>query len=175
MCKHHKCKSCTGHISHRLISVSAAKVKVKLSLGLTKYHATKTNKWVEVWVHAFLMSGLHEGDWLASRPDHFTSGEKAPGTHRIGGWAGPKTGLDAAMKRKIPVPCREPNPYRPARGLFTVLTELPRHLRYCINLQRLDFFSSPPRPDQLWDPPSIPSNGYRVKPAGSWSWPLASI
>jgi hypothetical protein len=41
------------------------------------------------------------------------------------------------------------------------------------------FFSSQ-RPDRLWDPPSLPSNGYRScfprgKAAGVWSWPLTFI
>jgi hypothetical protein len=35
------------------------------------------------------------GEWSASRPGHFASGERAPGTHWIGGWVGPRTGLDA--------------------------------------------------------------------------------
>jgi hypothetical protein len=39
--------------------------------------------------------------------------ERAPGTHRIGGWMGPKAGLDAVAKRKIPTPCRESNPRTP--------------------------------------------------------------
>jgi hypothetical protein len=38
-----------------------------------------------------------------------------------------------------------------------------------------DFFSYPPRPDQLWDPPSFLFNGYRgsfpgVKAVGAWSY-----
>jgi hypothetical protein len=34
--------------------------------------------------------------------------------------------LDAVAKRKIPRPCRESNPGRPARSLVTILTELLR-------------------------------------------------
>jgi len=30
--------------------------------------------------------------------------ERAPGTHWIGDWMGPKAGLDAVVKRKIPRP-----------------------------------------------------------------------
>jgi hypothetical protein len=39
-------------------------------------------------------------EWSASRPGRFTPGERAPGTHSIGGWVGPKTGLDDVEKRK---------------------------------------------------------------------------
>jgi hypothetical protein len=40
-------------------------------------------------------------------------------------------------------------------------------------------FSSPCRPDRLWSPPNLLSNGYRGlfsvgKAAGAWSWPLTS-
>jgi len=33
--------------------------------------------------------------------------ERAPGTHWIGDWVGPRTGLVAVVKRKIPSPRRE--------------------------------------------------------------------
>jgi hypothetical protein len=31
----------------------------------------------------------------------------------IGGWVGPRAGLDAVLKRKIPSPCRKSNPNHP--------------------------------------------------------------
>jgi len=40
----------------------------------------------------------------ASRPGRFTPRERAAGTHQIGGWVGPRDGLDAVVKRKIPIP-----------------------------------------------------------------------
>jgi hypothetical protein len=43
-------------------------------------------------------------DWSelsASRPYRFTLGETAPGTHWIGGWVGPRAGVEAMEKRKI--------------------------------------------------------------------------
>jgi hypothetical protein len=46
----------------------------------------------------------------------FTPWEKAPGTQWIGGWVGPRAGLDAVEKRKISCPCWESNPGRPSRG-----------------------------------------------------------
>jgi hypothetical protein len=57
-----------------------------------------------------LTSALDEGEWSASRLGRFTSTEKVPGTHWIGGWVGARTGLDAAVKKKIPSPRRESNP-----------------------------------------------------------------
>jgi hypothetical protein len=35
---------------------------------------------------------------------------KVPGTHWIGGWMGPRAGLDAGEKRGISYPCRKPKP-----------------------------------------------------------------
>jgi hypothetical protein len=56
----------------------------------------------------FLTSALDEGEWPASRPCRVT-----PGTHLIGGWVNPRTGLDHMEKRKI-LQCRESNPWRVA-------------------------------------------------------------
>jgi hypothetical protein len=74
------------------------KVEVKLSLCLTKHHAMKTYGW----------SG-----GIASRPRRFTPREIAPGTHRIGGWLGPRAGLYTVSKSKIPSLRRESNPDYP--------------------------------------------------------------
>jgi hypothetical protein len=56
---------------------------------------------------------LDGGEWSASRPGRFTSRERAPGTHWIGGWVGPRAVLDAVVKRKIPSLCPESNPRTP--------------------------------------------------------------
>jgi hypothetical protein len=45
--------------------------------------------------------GIVGGEWSASRLGRFAPGERAPGTHRIGGWVGPRSGLEAAEKRKF--------------------------------------------------------------------------
>jgi hypothetical protein len=39
--------------------------------------------------------------------------ERAPGTHWIEGWVGPRAILDTMAKRKIPSPRRELNPKTP--------------------------------------------------------------
>jgi hypothetical protein len=83
-----------------LTSLLILKVKVKLSLcfnwaphhegvlGEVKYSSTHS-----------LTSALDGGEWSASRPGRFTPKERAPGTHWIGGWAGPTGVLDAVVKR----------------------------------------------------------------------------
>jgi hypothetical protein len=48
-----------------------------------------------------MTSALVGGEWSASRLGRFTPGEKAPVTHWIGGWVGPRTGLDDMEKRKF--------------------------------------------------------------------------
>jgi hypothetical protein len=42
----------------------------------------------------FLNWALAGGEWSFSRPGRFTPGERAPGTHWIGGWVDPIAGLD---------------------------------------------------------------------------------
>jgi hypothetical protein len=64
---------------------------------------------------SFLISALDGDEWLASRAGRFAPGELAPCTHWIGGWTGPRDGLDTMKKRKI-LRCWESNPDRPARG-----------------------------------------------------------
>jgi hypothetical protein len=57
-------------------------------------------------------SSLAGGEWSVSRHGRFTPGERAPGTHWIGGWVGPRAGLDDMEKKKILVPTgtRIPDP-----------------------------------------------------------------
>jgi hypothetical protein len=52
-----------------------------------------------------LISAIVGGEWSASNPGHFTSGEIESGTYCIGGWVGCRVDLDAVEKRKIlPMP-----------------------------------------------------------------------
>jgi hypothetical protein len=44
---------------------------------------------VDAYFHVFFTSALVAGERSASRPGRFT-----PGTHWIGGWVGPRAGLD---------------------------------------------------------------------------------
>jgi len=61
-----------------------------------------------------LTTALDGGEWSDSRPGCFIPRERAAGTHWIGGWVGPRAGVDAVSKRKIPSPRQESN--RPARS-----------------------------------------------------------
>jgi hypothetical protein len=54
----------------------------------------KTYGGVEVYINIFLTSALVGSEWLASRPGRFTPKERAPGTHWIGDWVDPRTGVD---------------------------------------------------------------------------------
>jgi hypothetical protein len=61
----------------------------------------KAYEGVDIWIHVCLTSALVRGEWSASRPSRFTPGERALGMHWIGGWVGPRTGLDDMKKRKF--------------------------------------------------------------------------
>jgi len=47
------------------------------------------------------LSALDGGEWSASRPDRFTARERAPGTHCIRGWVGPRAVLEAVVRRGV--------------------------------------------------------------------------
>jgi hypothetical protein len=61
----------------------------------------KTFGGVHVEIHVLLTSALVGGKWTVSRLSCFTPGERAPGNHWIGGWLGPRTGMDDVEKRKF--------------------------------------------------------------------------
>jgi hypothetical protein len=48
---------------------------------------------------------------------------KTPGTHWIGRGVGHRAGLDAVVKRKIPIRRQESKPDRPARSVVATPTE----------------------------------------------------
>jgi hypothetical protein len=53
-----------------------------------------------------LTSALDGGEWSASRPGRFTLRERAPDTHWIGGWVGPRSG--GKEKNSQPLPGLKP-------------------------------------------------------------------
>jgi hypothetical protein len=52
-------------------------------------------------MYVFLTSALDEGGWSASRPGSSTPGERTPVTHWLGGWVGPRVGLEDEEKRNF--------------------------------------------------------------------------
>jgi hypothetical protein len=61
----------------------------------------KAYRGIDVEFHICLNSVLAGGEWSASRLGRFTPGERATGTHWIGGWVDPRAGLDDVEKRKF--------------------------------------------------------------------------
>jgi hypothetical protein len=55
----------------------------------------------DVYVRIFLTSALVGGEWSVLRSGRFTPGERAPGTHWIGGWVGSRAGLDYVEETKF--------------------------------------------------------------------------
>jgi hypothetical protein len=78
----------------------------------------KTYGRVDVQIHVFLTSALVGGECSASPPSRFTPGGRAPGINWIGGWVGPRAGLDDMEKWKfLTLLGLEPRPIgRPARS-----------------------------------------------------------
>jgi hypothetical protein len=65
---------------------------------------------VDVQLPVFLTSALDGGEWSYSRSGRFTPGERASGTHWLGGWVGFTAGLEAVENRKILCPWPKSNP-----------------------------------------------------------------
>jgi hypothetical protein len=84
-------------------------VKLSLCFKRASRHENILGEWRYSSTHSST-SALDGGEWSASRPGRFTAGERAPGTHWIGGWVGPRAVLEAVVKRKIPSPRRQSNP-----------------------------------------------------------------
>jgi hypothetical protein len=95
----------------RLHEVIIANIKVKLSLCVinkTPRHEDASGSGDTV--PPFLTSVLDGGEWSASRSGHFISGGRASGTHWVGGWVGPRAGLDAADRKTMNTPVENRTP-----------------------------------------------------------------
>jgi len=102
------------NITHLHIYNSCNDLGIRLTSYLLLFNCTPRHegvswKWKYSFTH-FLTSALGGGELSASRYGRFTHRERAPGTHWIGGWVHPRSGLDTVVKRKIPSPCWDSNP-----------------------------------------------------------------
>jgi hypothetical protein len=78
------------------ISKAGGKVKVAVIIDLYKRYMPRRQ--MEEWMYRSTYSCLGTSwRWVVS----FTPWERAPGTHWIGGWVGPRTGVDEMERRKI--------------------------------------------------------------------------
>jgi hypothetical protein len=72
---------------------------------------------VDVYIHIFLTSALDGDEWSASHPGRFTPKEIVPGSHWIGGWVGPRSGLENVERKFLTLSGLELRPLdRPARS-----------------------------------------------------------
>jgi hypothetical protein len=74
----------------------------KVPCVLSEHHVIKAYWGSGCIVPRILILELDGSEWSVSRPCHFAPRERATGTQWIGVWVGPRAGLDAVVKRKIP-------------------------------------------------------------------------
>jgi hypothetical protein len=80
-------------------------------LELIKHHVMKAYGGSKCIIPPFLTLALDGIEWSASRPGRSTPREIATGIHWIGGWVGPRSGVDVVDKRLIlTLPRLEPWP-----------------------------------------------------------------
>jgi hypothetical protein len=79
---------------------------------------------VGVQIHIFLTSALVGGEWSASYPGRFTTGERAPGSHWVGGWVDPRAGVDEVEKILDPTGTRTPTSWSSSPQLVAIPTTL---------------------------------------------------
>jgi hypothetical protein len=101
-------------------------VEVKWSLSLINNHTVKAYGTAEVWLCILLISALDGVERLASCPGSFIHWERAHGTHWLGDWVAPRTGLDTGEnKEMLPLPGIRPCFLsHPSHILDFILTEL---------------------------------------------------
>jgi hypothetical protein len=72
---------------------------------------------------SFMYSVLDEGEWLVSRPGHFTPKDVSPGTYWVACWVDPRADFDSVEKR-ISFSCRKSNPDNSTCNLAVLSNEL---------------------------------------------------
>jgi hypothetical protein len=76
---------------------------------------------INIQIHIFLTLVLAAGEWLASRPGHFTHRERAPGAHWIGRLGGPQSWSGRHGEEKILYPAgtnSNPSVIQPITGRY---------------------------------------------------------
>jgi hypothetical protein len=82
----------------------------------------KVHGGVHVYIHIFLASVLVGGEWSATRPSCFIPEQWTLGIHWLGGWFGPRAGLDGVKNRKfltLPGVELQPSVLQPAASPYT--------------------------------------------------------
>jgi hypothetical protein len=97
---------------------------------------------VDVEFHVFLISELVKGEWSDSRPGRFTLGERAHGTHWIGGWVCARAGLDYVQKRTfLTLPVLELRPLCHSQSLYGLRSPGAQQVKSFFVPFRLQWFS----------------------------------
>jgi hypothetical protein len=83
---------------------------------------------------------------------------KTPGTHCIGGWVGPRAGLDRCEK-SYPTGIRSPDLLSCSESLYRLRCPGLHIFRVCVCVYIYIYFFVTKRPDQTWNPLSLPLSG----------------
>jgi hypothetical protein len=105
-----------------LIKTVQGRGEVAPVLFLTEHHAMKAY-WGSGDIAPLILDLGTRGRWVVS----LMSPGRAPGTNWLGGWVGPRAGLNAVVKKKILSPCRDPNPRSssPQRSAISLISPAP--------------------------------------------------
>jgi hypothetical protein len=106
------CYGIKNFFLHIVDSSYKHRISIPVPFSLSTTPLRRIEEWRYSATHS-LMSALDEGEWSALRSGRFTPRERAPDTHWIGGWVGPRAVLDAVVKSKILSPRRKSNPSTP--------------------------------------------------------------
>jgi hypothetical protein len=105
--------------------------KVKLTLCLINKALCHEDIWGSGGIAPpFLTSALDGGEWSASRPYRIIPRERAPGTHWVGGWVGPRAGLDAVEEKHFALPGIEPGASSPSLYRLRCLAYIQNNMVY---------------------------------------------
>jgi hypothetical protein len=98
--------------SYNYFIIPMLRVKGKVvPVLLTEHHVMKAY-WRSGGIAPRILNLVTRWRWVVSfTPRYFAPRERSPGTDWLGGWVGPRAGLDTVVKIKIPSLCRDSNPH----------------------------------------------------------------